>query len=403
MFHGKRPDSEQRFIFMTCVIGLMSGTSLDGIDAALVEISGSDHLAINLVAGATYAYPGPLREQLLAVCGGARLSIAELAALDDAIAREFAQAALAIQPTGVAAALIGSHGQTVYHQPPNGTELGYSLQLGRGAVIAQATGIPTVSNFRAGDIAAGGQGAPLVSRIDVCLLSHPTHTRCVQNIGGIGNLTYLPSLPDPGKLGAGVQGWDTGPGNVLLDLAVQQLSGGTQTYDANGAWAATGTPCQELVHQWLEHPFFRQLPPKSTGRELFGLAYLQACIAAAAQFGLSDADLLATLTELTAAAIVLNYQMFLPQMPAEVLVCGGGSHNTYLKYRLQTLLGNIPVLTTDQVGLSADYKEAISFAVLAYWRQQGLPGNLPSVTGAASAVSLGEVYSAPNSSAYRSC
>lgn len=379
------------------VIGLMSGTSLDGIDAALVEISGSEiDLAVNLLAGATYAYPALLREQLLAVCGGARLSVAELAALDDAIAAEFAQAALAIQTAGTTATLIGSHGQTVYHQPPTGGRLGYSLQLGRGAAIAQATGIPTVSNFRAGDIAAGGQGAPLVSRIDVCLLSHHTHSRCVQNIGGIGNLTYLPSIPEPGKLGAGVQGWDTGPGNVLLDLAVQQLSGGAQTYDAEGTWAATGTPCQELVSQWLEHPFFRQPPPKSTGRELFGPAYLQACIAASTQFGLSDADLLATLTELTAAAIVLNYQRFLPQMPAEVLLCGGGSHNTYLKQRLQALLGSIPLLTTDQVGLSADYKEAIAFAVLAYWRQQGIPGNLPSVTGAASAVPLGEMYLAPS-------
>jgi len=379
------------------VIGLMSGTSLDGIDAALVEISGSEiDLAVGLLAGATYAYPALLREQLLAVCGGARLSVAELAALDDAIAAEFAQAALAIQAVGTTATLIGSHGQTVYHQPPTGGGLGYSLQLGRGAAIAKATGIPTVSNFRAGDIAAGGQGAPLVSRIDVCLLSHHTHSRCVQNIGGIGNLTYLPSIPEPVKLGAGVQGWDTGPGNVLLDLAVQQLSGGTQTYDAEGTWAARGTPCQELVYQWLEHPFFRQPPPKSTGRELFGPDYLQACIAASTQFGLSDADLLATLTELTAAAIVLNYQRFLPQMPAEVLLCGGGSHNTYLKQRLQALLGSIPLLTTDQLGLSADYKEAIAFAVLAYWRQQGIPGNLPSVTGAASAVPLGELYLAPS-------
>jgi len=382
---------------MMRVIGLMSGTSLDGIDAALVEISGSEiDLTVDLLAGATYAYPALLREQLLAVCGGARLSLAELAALDDGIAAEFAQAALAIQAVGTTAALIGSHGQTVYHQPPTGGGLGYSLQLGRGAAIAQATGIPTVSNFRAGDIAAGGQGAPLVSRIDVCLLSHHTHSRCVQNIGGIGNLTYLPPIPEPVKLGAGVQGWDTGPGNVLLDLAVQQLSGGTQTYDAEGTWAATGTPCQELVYQWLEHPFFRQPPPKSTGRELFGPAYLQACIAASTQFGLSDADLLATLTELTAAAIVLNYQKFLRQMPAEVLLCGGGSHNTYLKQRLQALLGSIPLLTTDQVGLSTDYKEAIAFAVLAYWRQQGIPGNLPSVTGAASAVPLGELYLAPS-------
>jgi len=375
---------------MTRVIGLMSGTSVDGIDAALVEISGAERdLQVQLLAAETYPYPPDLRVKILSACGGSPLAIAELAALDDAIAGEFAQAALAIQAGYPAAELIGSHGQTVYHQPPIGRALAYSLQLGRGAAIAQATGMTTVSNFRARDIAAGGQGAPLVSRIDVCLLSHPSRSRCVQNIGGIGNLTYLPASGP--EVGTGVKGWDTGPGNVLLDLAVQHLSGGTQTYDQDGAWAATGTPCFELVNQWLQHPFFRQLPPKSTGRELFSPAYLQTCIADAAGYSLSPADLLATLTELTAASIVLNYQ-FLPQLPDEVLVCGGGSRNTYLKQRLQASLAAVPVLTTDDVGLSVDYKEAIAFAVLAYWRQRGIPGNVPSVTGARLAVPLGELY-----------
>lgn len=375
---------------MTRVIGLISGTSVDGIDAALVEIAGAERdLQVQLLAAKTYPYSPDLRVKILSVCGGSALSIAELAALDDAIAGEFAQAALAIQAGYPAAELIGSHGQTVYHQPPADRALAYSLQLGRGAAIAQATGITTVSNFRAGDIAAGGQGAPLVSRIDVCLLSHPTHSRCVQNIGGIGNLTYLP--PSSTEVGTGVKGWDTGPGNVLLDLAVQQLSGGIQTYDKDGAWAATGTPCSELVDQWLEHPFFRQPPPKSTGRELFSPDYLKTCMTDAAGYSLSPADLLATLTELTVASIVLNYQ-FLPQWPNEVLLCGGGSRNAYLKRRLQASLAPSAVLTTDDVGLSADYKEAIAFAVLAYWRQRGIPGNLPSVTGARLAVPLGELY-----------
>lgn len=377
---------------MTRVVGLMSGTSVDGIDAVLVEISGLEFdLKLKLLAGATYPYSAPLREQILAVCEGAALSIAELAALDQAIAHEFAQAALAIQAGYHPAELVGSHGQTVYHQPPTGDTLGYSLQLGRGAAIAQATHIPTVSNFRAGDIAVGGQGAPLVSRIDVCLLSHSTRSRCVQNIGGIGNLTYLPALPDPEQLGAGVRGWDTGPGNVLLDLAVQYLSSGAQTFDQDGAWAATGKPCAELVNQWLQQPFFRQPPPKSTGRELFSLSYFQTCLNDAARYSLSAADLLATLTELTVASIVLSYQL-LPQMPGEVLLCGGGSRNAYLRQRLQTALGSIPVLITDHVGLSADYKEAIAFAVLAYWRDRDIPGNLPTVTGARLAVPLGELY-----------
>jgi anhydro-N-acetylmuramic acid kinase len=396
---------------MIRVIGLISGTSVDGIDAALVEISGSQtDLNVKFLAGQTYPYPAALRDQILAVCGGAALSMAELAALDDAIAQAFAQAALAIQTGHESAELIGSHGQTVYHRPPQGNTLGYSLQLGRGEAIALATGISTVSNFRVADIAVGGQGAPLVSPIDVCLLTHSTHSRCVQNIGGIGNLTYLPArnqkdqfrdngisplTPDSSPLTAGVKGWDTGPGNALLDLAVQHLSNGTKTYDQDGAWAAMGTPCPSLVEQWLQQDFFQQFPPKSTGRELFSWDYLQQCLADAELYDLSAADVLATLTELTAASIVHSYRTFLPQMPDQVLLCGGGSRNLYLKERLQVQLQPIPVLALDEVGLSADFKEAIAFAVLAYWRQQGIPGNLPEVTGATELVLLGEIHLVP--------
>lgn len=384
------------------VIGLISGTSVDGIDAALVEISGLEtDLKVQLVAGATYPYPEALRSQILAVCGGAALSMAELATLDDAIASQFAQAALAIQTGHLPAELIGSHGQTVYHRPPQAmtpsssdaltTSLGYSLQLGRGAAIAQLTGIPTVSNFRVADLAAGGEGAPLVPRIDAYLLSHPTHSRCVQNLGGIGNLAYLPARSQP-NWAEKVRGWDTGPGNVLLDLAVSQLSNGSKTYDEDGAWAATGTPCLPLVEQWLQHDFFHQAPPKSTGRELFGVEYLQQCLADAAAYNLSDADVLATLTELTVNSIVHSYHTFLPQLPDQVLLCGGGSRNHYLKQRLQSQLPQVSILTTDEAGLNADFKEAIAFAVLAYWRWHDRPGNLPQVTGAQSAVPLGEIH-----------
>jgi len=421
------------------VIGLISGTSVDGIDAALVEISPSPNLSIELIAGETYPYPTDLRQKILAVCAGAPLSMAELAELDDTIAHQFAQAAITVQTGHSPAELIGSHGQTVYHQPPqmrdeNGGmraekafsslrshpssfQLGYSLQLGRGAVIARTTGIPTISNFRAADIAAGGQGAPMVPAVDVALLSHPTYDRCVQNIGGIGNVAYLPARnqgsevsgqgsefiqnsklkiqnsPTPSPLiPHPVVGWDTGPGNVLLDLAVQHLSGGTKTYDKDGHWAACGTPCLELVNQWLQHEYFHQPPPKSTGRELFGPDYLQRCLTDAEGRSLSDADFLATLTELTAASITNSYQRFLPQMPNQVLVCGGGSKNLYLRQRLQARLNKSFVLTTDDVGLNADFKEAIAFAVLAYWRYRGIPGNLPEVTGAEKAVLLGEIH-----------
>ncbi|XHX81213.1 MAG: anhydro-N-acetylmuramic acid kinase [Stenomitos frigidus ULC029] len=310
------------------------------------------------------------------------------------------------------------------------------MQLGRGDAIAHATGITTISNFRAADIAAGGQGAPLVPAVDVALLSHPTLNRCVQNIGGIGNVAYLPAvsrqpsavsgqpaavssqnsklktqnselktqnsklktlphspLPTPhSPRPLAPLGWDTGPGNVLLDLAVQAFSNGTKTYDEDGNWAASGTPCEALVDRWLQQPFFQQQPPKSTGRELFGAAYLHQCLAEAEAYSLTPANMLATLTALTVDSIVDSYRHFLPQLPDQVLLCGGGSKNLYLKQRLQQQLGNIPVLTTDAVGLNAAFKEAIAFAVLAYWRQQGIPGNLPGATGAQSPVLLGDIH-----------
>ncbi|MDZ8261132.1 anhydro-N-acetylmuramic acid kinase [Nostoc sp. ChiQUE01b] len=405
----------EKAVVPTRVIGLISGTSVDGIDAALVEISGTElDLKVELLAGATYPYPAELRERILAVGAGIAISMAELAEIDDAIAQVFAQAAQNIQIGHQPATLIGSHGQTVYHRPPadRGMEnresgigkktnpysllptpyspLGYSLQLGRGALIAHLTKIATVSNFRVADIAIGGHGAPLVPRVDAYLLSHPQEGRCIQNIGGIGNVAYIP--PRHGDWLSKIRAWDTGPGNSLLDLAVEDLSAGAKTYDQDGNWAASGTPCHPLVEQWLNQDYFHLPPPKSTGRELFGVAYLHQCLKDAQTYQLNPADVLATLTELTAASIVHSYRTFLPEMPQRVLLCGGGSGNLYLKQRLQLLLGSIPVWTTDEVGLSTDFKEAIAFAVLAYWRHLGIPGNLPTATGAPQEVLLGEIH-----------
>jgi anhydro-N-acetylmuramic acid kinase len=374
------------------VIGLMSGTSVDGIDAALVEMSGTTlDLRVELLAGATYPYPENLRSQILAVCGGAKLSMLELAELDDAIAICFGRAAIAIQAAREPAQLVGSHGQTVFHRPTTTTQMGYSCQLGRGELITTTCQITTIDNFRAADIAAGGQGAPLVPKPDAYLLSHPHEHRCVQNIGGIGNLTYLPPTSQP-NWEASVCGWDTGPGNSLLDLAVTQLSQGELTFDRDGAWAATGKVCEPLVQQWLAQAYFRAVPPKSTGRELFGADYLQACIADAATYQLAAADLLATLTELTACSIADSYRRFLPRIPDRVLLCGGGSRNLYLRHRLELQLPDTQVMTTDDAGIDGDYKEAIAFAVLAYWRHLQIPGNLPRATGAKSPVLLGDVH-----------
>lgn len=377
---------------MTKIIGLMSGTSVDGIDAALVEISGNYvDLAVKLLAKQTYAYSKTLREQILAVCSGEPIDLATLAELDDAIAAQFAIGAKKIQEGNPPAQLIGSHGQTVFHRPPKEGKIGVSIQLGRGEVIANLTNIPTVSNFRAADLAAGGQGAPLVPKIDAYLLGDTNKYRTIQNIGGMGNLTYIPAQKEI-NWEQGVCGWDTGPGNVLLDLAVHRLTDGSQNLDYDGNWARSGKICQPLVDGWLQQDFFQQPPPKSTGRELFGEAYLEQCWEDAALFRLSEADWLATLTELTVASITHSYSNFLPRIPDEVLLCGGGSRNLYLKQRLKEVLAPAKVLTTDEVGLSGDYKEAIAFAVLAHWRYNcSLPGNLPQVTGAKKPMLLGEI------------
>jgi anhydro-N-acetylmuramic acid kinase len=377
------------------VIGLISGTSVDGIDAALVKITGGKadfktELQIELVQAETYAYAPALREQILRVCAGEALTMAELAELDDAIALAFAMAARQVQAGHAPADLIGSHGQTVFHRPPELEQLGYSLQLGRGAVIADRTGITTVSNFRAADIAAHGQGAPLVPPVDACLLRHETLDRAVQNLGGIGNVAYLPARSQ-GDQQLGLA-WDTGPANALLDLAVARFSQGRLQFDQDGVWAAEGMPCQELVLRWLGQPFFQMPPPKSTGRELFSPAYLDACLQDAADLHLSEADILASLTELTVQAIADSYHRFLPKLPDQVALCGGGSRNPYLKRRLQVALPDTAICTTDDLGLNADFKEAIAFAVLAYWRYHGVPGNLPEATGAVRPMLLGEIY-----------
>ena len=372
------------------VIGLISGTSADGIDVVRVTISEADEgLSVSFLAGATIPYQSSLQQQILAVSRGAAISLPELAELDDAIALAFAEAAEQLITPEVA--LIASHGQTVFHRPRNST-LGYSTQLGRGDLIAHRLGVPTISDFRQGDIAAGGEGAPLVPAVDACLLRHPQQNRCLQNIGGISNVTYLPSTASS----ADILGWDTGPGNSLLDIAVEHLSGGERHYDKDGAWASQGTPSQELIQRWLMQPFFHQPPPKSTGRELFGWEYYEACYRDACSMNLGPADLLATLSDFTAASIVHSYRAFLPGVPDTVWVCGGGSQNSYLMDCLRQRLGPIPMGTTDALGIPSAYREAMAFAVLGYWRWQGAPGNLPAVTGARCSVLLGMITLPPD-------
>lgn len=374
------------------VIGLMSGTSVDGIDAALVEVTGKGYkVQAKLLATHTASYSPQLRDKILAVCNGLPVATVDIAGMDDDIAISFANAANHLGK----ADLIASHGQTIYHRPPTLEQIGYSWQLGRGSLIARLTQTPTISNFRDADIAAGGQGAPLVPPVDVSFLSHEQRYRCVQNIGGIGNFTYLPPWDRAGPLPGDIVGWDTGPGNALIDWATHTFSNGELTYDHNGAWAARGNPCQPLIEHWLTQPFFKQPPPKSTGRELFSANYGQRCWQEAQSLDLSQADFLATLTDFTAATIAHSYQQ-LPRLPDEVLLCGGGSQNKHLRSQLQTRLSNISILTTDDVGLDSSFKEAIAFAVLGYWRWHGHPGNMPAVTGAHCFCLLGNIDQVSN-------
>lgn len=397
------------------VLGMISGTSVDGIDVAIIEVSGFPHfsnsssspivslsdsqrdtqkdnsrdtqnkLQVKLIDAHTYPYENALRQEILEVCAGKPRSLLQIFQLDQAIAKSFSQAAQAlINSSQTKPDLIASHGQTVFHQPPHTGELGYSLQLGRGEVIAKHTGISTVSDFRAADIAIGGEGAPLVPMLDWLLLCDQKEVRCVQNIGGIGNVTYLAASCQAEQ----VIGFDNAPGNVLIDMATQQFF--NQDFDPNGRLAAQGKADLELVQTWLKQEFFDQAPPKSTGRELFSPEYLQTRLTEAAH--LSAHDILATLTEFTAQAIAQSYRDFLPQFPDRVLICGGGSRNSHLIQRLQANLPPAIVEPLDNLGINADFKEAIAFAVLGYLRYYNLPGNLPSVTGAKKSTLLGEIH-----------
>lgn len=240
--------------------------------------------------------------------------------------------------------LIASHGQTVFHRPCSASTnaavpLAYTLQLGRGALLAGLTDCPTVSNFRAADVAAGGEGAPLVPPVDLALLSHEHDYRCVQNIGGIGNVTALPPRSTATQLSPGTPqiseaptpllGWDTGPGNSLIDIAVHHFSQGAQTFDRGGQWAAQGQICEPLLATWLTHPYFQQPPPKSTGRETFGWDFFQHCLPQAEAYGLSPADLLATFTELTVASIAQSYERFCPGYRIKSWCVGGQSKRLF--------------------------------------------------------------------------
>ena len=379
------------------VVGLMSGTSVDGIDVALVEIEGAPpHLEVTPLSFTCVPFDAAQRERILSLFDPSTGTVDRVCYANFWLGELFAAAAqqgireAGLRPRDVA--LIGSHGQTLYHAVGADAPTRSTLQVGEAAVIADRTGITTVADLRVADVAAGGQGAPLVSYVDWLLLRHPALTRAVQNIGGIANVTYLP----PGHDSEGVFAFDTGPGNMLIDDAVRRATRGKQTYDRDGELAARGRVDTGLLDALLAHPYLQQPPPKTTGREAFGASYGAEAWAQARARGLRAEDTVATLTALTAASIAEAYHRFLPQSPDQVILGGGGARNPTLVELLRKRLEPSQVMRHEDLGLSSDAKEAIAFAVLAYETVHGRPGNLPACTGAKTRAVLGKIVPGRN-------
>ena len=375
------------------VLGIMSGTSMDGVDYALCEISAAQ---LQLRRLWSVPFPRALRTRLDAAARGAATSW-EVAQLHHDLGRFYAAHA---EQTGEKSRprLAGLHGQTVFHNPARRAPS--TLQLGEPAYLAQRLRVPVVSNFRAADLAAGGQGAPLATAFHVQTLGQRGAHVCVNNLGGISNVTSI-----DWRRGARprVLAFDTGPANMLIDLAMLQFTKGRQAFDRNGEWAARGKVSESLSEEWLRHPFFRRLPPKSTGRELFGELFLKRALTGTKRPRLSPFDWVATLTAFTARSLAENYRRHLPAPPGRVILCGGGAKNPALVGMIREALNRAtrPV----EVSTSADHDwpvesvEPAAFAWLAWLRQHGLPGNLPETTGARKAVLCGQVTDGGSTSA----
>ncbi len=365
------------------VIGLMSGTSIDAIDAAVVEIARTDAgVRVHPLATYSRSYEPVERDRLLALCRPEAPVDAVCAANFD-LAEWFAQAALAVIKQAnlppAACDLIASHGQTIWHIPDHST-----LQIGEAAVIAERTGLPVVSNFRAREMAAGGAGAPLVSYVDYLLFRDAGRGRAVQNLGGIANVTWLPAGATPET----VLAFDTGPGNMVIDGVVQLVA--RRPRDEAGRLAQSGRIRADLLDEVLRDPFFQLPPPKTTGREKFGAAFVQRFVARGQALGMTPSDLVATATMLTVRSIQDAYRLHLPDV-SEVILGGGGVHNETLVKGLREALAPATVRTTAEYGIDPDFKEAIAFAVLGAETAWGNPGNLPSATGARRRVILGDI------------
>ena len=355
----------------------MSGTSLDGIDAVLADFNSSPP---SLLHTFYLPYDGSLRSRLLELHDSSHDELHRAAMLGNELAHRYAEAVAGllhesgVRPRDVVA--IGCHGQTVRHCPNR--ECGYTIQLCNSALLVELTGITVVSDFRSRDVAAGGQGAPLVPAFHQVLFHDPLIHRVIVNIGGISNLTSLPPNGD-------VAGFDCGPGNILMDAWCLRHTG--KTYDENGAWAESGKVIPTLLEKLLALQFFSLPPPKSTGRETFNVAWLESCLSGYEK----PADVQATLLQLTVTGIAESLLTYFPNA-AEIYLCGGGAHNGTLVARLRTALCSQQVELTDMLGVDADWLEAFAFAWLAKQAILGLTGSLPGITGAKGARLLGAIY-----------
>ncbi|HEV2305157.1 MAG TPA: anhydro-N-acetylmuramic acid kinase [Candidatus Acidoferrales bacterium] len=389
------------------VLGLMSGTSADGIDVALVRITkpaarASSSPRAQLLNFAALPYLPAVREAVLRLANGASTSTREISQLNFRLGELFADAALRackkfrISPQRIS--LIGSHGQTVYHQgartPFLGASTSSTLQIAEPSVIAERTGITTVADFRPADMAAGGQGAPLVPFVDYLLYRDARIGRTALNIGGIANLTVIPANAQQRDVIA----FDTGPGNMIIDALAAHLTRGRLRFDRDSQLARRGHLLPEFLNQLLAHPFFRKSPPKTAGREEFGAEYTARLIALARRHRIAPADLLHTATAFTAASITQAIQDFVfPRARvAELIVAGGGAHNPLIVAYLDAFLPSLKITPADSLSIPADAKEAFAFAVLAYEAFQQRANNLPSATGARHPAVLGKIcYARP--------
>lgn len=384
------------------VLGLMSGTSADGIDVALARVSGSPpHLNARLLGHTASKFPSALRKEILRVAEQRIISAGELSQLNFRLGEAFADAALAackkFRISLLRVDLIGSHGQTIFHQGRATAYFGArtcsTLQIGEPSVIAARTGITTVGDFRPADMALGGQGAPLVPYVDYLLYRHPKLGRVSLNLGGIANITVIPAGARPDQVFA----FDTGPANMLIDALVQHFSRGRRRFDKNAALAQAGRSIPVLLDTLMKDPYLRTAPPKSTGREYYGRAHVKKLLALGRRHHAKPADLIRAATIFTALSVVdaLNRFVLRKHKIHQLIVSGGGAHNPLILAQLSAALPGTELLPSSHLGIPEDAKEAYAFALLAYETFHRRPANLPSATGARGPAILGKISYAP--------